>query len=91
VRIAELLRAEGARVIATDPYHDTPDVAQALSEADVVVLATNHAVYRDSSLLDLLHHKQPRPILVDCWGSWDAAKLRAAGFDLLVFGSGEPA
>jgi UDP-N-acetyl-D-mannosaminuronic acid dehydrogenase len=89
VRLAELLRAEGAEVVVTDPYHETPDLPAALRDADAVVLATNHSAYRSMEFLDILQDRQPRPILVDCWGVWDEAVARERGFDIIVFGKGD--
>jgi len=88
VRLAELLKAEGALVTVSDPFHDTPDLNTAVGDADVVVLATNHLAFRDLSFLDRLKTSGPRPILVDCWGVWDEERARAANVELLVFGKG---
>ena len=91
VRLAELLRAEGATVTVTDPFHETPDLTSAVGDADVVVLATNHSAFRDLSFLKQLKGSDPPPLLVDCWGVWDEEKVRAANAELLVFGKGDAA
>jgi UDP-N-acetyl-D-mannosaminuronic acid dehydrogenase len=89
IRLADILRNEGAIVTVTDPYHDTPSLRQALVAPDAVVLATNHVEYRDLSFLDAMNHLDPKPILVDCWGMWDEDRVRTAGFELIVFGAGD--
>jgi len=91
IRMAELLEREGALVTVTDPYHDTPDLASAVRDADVVLLATNHAAFRDLSFLDQLKTSDPPPLLVDCWGMWDEEQVRAANLELMVFGKGDAA
>ncbi len=91
IRMAELLEREGALVTVTDPYHDTPDLASAVQDADVVLLATNHAAFRDLSFLDQLKASDPPPLLVDCWGMWDEEQVRAAHLELIVFGKGDAA
>jgi UDP-N-acetyl-D-mannosaminuronate dehydrogenase len=91
VRLAELLVREGASVTVCDPFHDTPDLTSAVQGADVVVLATNHTVFRELSFLKDLKSSDPPPILVDCWGVWDEEQARAANLELLVFGKGDSA
>ena len=91
VRLAELLRTEGATVTVTDPFHETPDLTSAVGDADVVVLATNHSVFRDLSFLKQLKGSDPPPLLVDCWGMWDEEQIQAANLELLVFGKGDKA
>jgi len=91
VRLTELLVGEGASVTVCDPFHDTPDLASAVQDADVVVLATNHTVFRELSFLQNLKVSDPPPILVDCWGVWDEEQVRAANLELLVFGKGDRA
>lgn len=91
LRLAELLRTEGAEVVMTDPYLETPDLLTAVKDADVVVLATNHRAFRDMGFLDQLKASEPPPILVDCWGVWDEERARAANLEMLVFGKGDRA
>ena len=91
IRLAELLRGEGASVTVTDPFHETPDLTSAVRDADVIVLATNHDAFRELSFLEALKDSDPRPILVDCWGVWNEERVRAANLELLVFGKGDGA
>jgi UDP-N-acetyl-D-mannosaminuronic acid dehydrogenase len=89
VRMIELLRAEGASVIVCDPYFESPDINSAVEGADAVVLATNHAAFRDLGFLDILSRSNPPPILVDCWSAWDEKRVRAANIELITFGRGD--
>lgn len=89
IRVIELLKGEGASVVACDPFHDTPDVASVVREVDAVVLATNHAAYRDLTFLKMLKSSHPPPILVDFWGEWDEEQVKAANLELVVFGKGD--
>ncbi len=89
VRIIDLLRAEGADVVVSDPFHESADIATGVEGAAAIVLATNHAAFRDVPAMAQVKNANPRPVLVDCWGDWDTEQTRAAGFELIVFGKGE--
>jgi len=89
LRMIELLKGEGATVIVSDPYYDTPDLEAAVKDVDAVVLATNHAAFHSLSFLEALKKSDPPPILVDCWGEWDEETVRAHDVDIIVFGKGE--
>ncbi|HLD78261.1 MAG TPA: nucleotide sugar dehydrogenase [archaeon] len=85
VRIAELLKAEGAEVRVHDPYvQGTLELAQAADSADAVVLAVNHPEFAGVAA------KLPRgSVLVDCWGFIEPAEAKAAGLEYVRFGSGK--
>jgi UDP-N-acetyl-D-mannosaminuronate dehydrogenase len=85
----ELLRAEEANVVVCDPYFESPDLESAVADADAIVLATNHAAFRDLPFLDTIRRSDPPPILVDCWGIWDEEHLKAANIELIAFGKGD--
>lgn len=87
MRIMELLRREGAETRCHDPYHSTLSLDEALSDADAVVLATNHSAFRSLTPAHLRQKARPDCILVDAWGHWDEGEGTDPG--LLVFGKGE--
>jgi UDP-N-acetyl-D-mannosaminuronic acid dehydrogenase len=89
VRMIEILRGEAASVVVCDPYFESPDVESAIVDADAVILATNHKVFRELSFIDILRRSDPPPILVDCWGAWDEERLRAENIELITFGKGD--
>ena len=89
VRIIDLLRSEGADVVVSDPFHESADLASAVTGASAIVLATNHKAFRDVPFMPEVKNTNPAPILVDCWGEWDEEWARAAGLDMIVFGKGD--
>ncbi len=89
VRIAELLESETAAVAKHDPYiAGTETLEQAVTDADAVVLATNHPEFKEvcRAMHQLGKHK-PGCILIDCWGDIDGEEARKYGFDYIRFGS----
>ena len=74
MRISELLVREGAIVAAHDPFHDTPSLDTVLTDADAVVLATNHTAFRQLKVSELRTKTKPDCIFVDCWGQWIQAE-----------------
>jgi UDP-N-acetyl-D-mannosaminuronic acid dehydrogenase len=89
VRIIDLLRAEGADVVVSDPFHESADLKSAVEGAVAIVLATNHRAFRDVPSMPEVINANPAPILVDCWREWDGEQAREAGLELIVFGKGE--
>lgn len=89
LRIIDLIRAEGADVVVSDPFHESADVASGVEGASAIVLATNHAAFRGVPLMEQVKNANPRPILVDCWGEWDEEQAQKDGLELIVFGKGE--
>lgn len=94
VPVIEALQAQGARVVAHDPYvrelegyELTRNLEMALQDADAAVLVTRHHQYGE---LDLawLKATMRTPILVDGRNLFDAATVRAAGFTYKAIGKG---
>ena len=83
MRISELLVRDGAIVAAHDPFHDTPSVDTVLTDADAVVLATNHTAFRQLKVSELRTKTKPDCIFVDCWGQWIQAEPDE---DIVTFG-----
>jgi len=83
------LRAAGADVVVSDPFHESADLVSAVEGAKAIVLATNHKAFRNVPSLPEVKNANPPPILVDCWREWDEEQVHAAGLELITFGIGE--
>lgn len=65
-KLKNLLQVYAKQVICTDPYvkdESFVSLNEAISMADVIVLAAPHSVYKDISL-------PPNKLVVDVWGFW---------------------
>lgn len=83
MRISELLVREGAIVASHDPFLDTPSLDTVVTDADVVVLATNHTAFRQLKVSELRTKTKPDCIFVDCWAQWIQAEPDE---DIVTFG-----
>ena len=71
-KLKNLLEVYAKKVLCTDPYVSDPvlvPLQDALSEADIIVLAAPHKVYRD---IVFAEHQ----IVSDCWGFFERADLK---------------
>jgi UDP-N-acetyl-D-mannosaminuronic acid dehydrogenase len=89
VRIAEILRREGAEVRVHDPFLPGPTLEQALSGARAFILATNHSFYDTLDERDVAALLEPPRLGLDCWGVLDRKRFAGAGVDLATFGVGD--
>lgn len=90
-KMAELLETENAVVAKHDPYiENTETLDDAVNNADVIILATNHPDFQGicKTLKSLNKHKADC-IMVDCWGIVDRNEAKQSGFDYIRFGSGK--
>jgi UDP-N-acetyl-D-mannosaminuronic acid dehydrogenase len=84
-KLIRLLERELADVAAHDPHVATPTVSleEALQDADVVVVATDHAEFRDPATLALIAERADGDCLVvDPWDCWGAAQVFAYASEL---------
>ena len=91
VRIVELLETENVNVAKHDPYiEDTVTLESAVSNADAIILATNHPEFEGvcQTMHRLSKHK-PDCVLVDCWGMINSDEAKEYGFDYIRFGNGK--
>ncbi len=97
IEICELLAQAGAQVTAFEPYKTSftsphfatvPTLADAVSNADAVLLLASHSAFRSLQPADLAELTPARQ-LVDCRNIWNAADWQASGFTLTRLGVGE--
>jgi UDP-N-acetyl-D-mannosaminuronic acid dehydrogenase len=90
-KLIRLLERELADVVAHDPHVPTPTAsfAEAIEEADVVVMATDHAEFRDPSALAAIAARAKADCLVvDPWNCWGAGQVFAYASELAALGAG---
>jgi UDP-N-acetyl-D-mannosaminuronic acid dehydrogenase len=84
-KLIRLLERELADVVAHDPHVATPTVAfeQAVADADVVVVATNHSDFRDpGALATIAARAHADCLVVDPWNCWGAGQVFAYASEL---------
>jgi UDP-N-acetyl-D-mannosaminuronic acid dehydrogenase len=90
-KLVRLLERELADVTVHDPHVATPTatLAEALADADVVIVAANHSEFRDRATLGAIAEKAKADCLVvDPWNCWGAAQVFAYANELLALGVG---
>ena len=88
VRLAEVLRREGAQVTVHDPFFPGPGLEEALTGRAGIILATNHSAYKDLDIAQIAQ-LSPGVVLADCWNAFNAEAAEAQGLKLLRFGVGQ--
>jgi UDP-N-acetyl-D-mannosaminuronic acid dehydrogenase len=89
-KLVRLLERELADVVAHDPHVATPTVSfeQALDGADVVVVATDHAEFRDPrALATIAQRAKADCLVVDPWNCWGAGQVFAYASELAALGA----
>ena len=84
-KLIRLLERELADVSVHDPHVQTPTVSleDAIDNAGAVVMATNHAEFRDRDTLALIGERAAGDCLVvDPWNCWGAAQVFAYSSEL---------
>jgi UDP-N-acetyl-D-mannosaminuronic acid dehydrogenase len=79
-KLVRLLERELADVAIHDPIVPTPSAPfeQAVEDADVVIVATNHSVFeRPEALAAIADHAKPDCLVVDPWNALGAAQVFA--------------
>jgi UDP-N-acetyl-D-mannosaminuronic acid dehydrogenase len=77
-KLIRMLERELADVVVHDPHVPTPTapLAETLDGADVVIVAANHAEFRDPATLALIAQRAaPDCLVVDPWDCWGAAQV----------------
>lgn len=88
MRLMEILKREGARVYAFDPFCSSDGLDTVLNDADAVVLMTNHEAFRDITPQYAKKHAKKQCVFIDSWGMWNKEDWKTEKLDLLVFGDG---
>jgi nucleotide sugar dehydrogenase len=97
IALIERLADRGTHVEAYDPlvrsvrtkrgeFRSAESLEKCVEGADILVLATPHAVFRDIDLKKLCTRMHPNPLMVDTRGFWSRAECESAGFDYLGLG-----
>jgi UDP-N-acetyl-D-mannosaminuronic acid dehydrogenase len=89
-KLIRLLERELADVVAHDPHVPTPTAsfAEAIKDADVVVVATDHAEFREPRALSAIARQAKGDCLVvDPWNCWGASQVFAYASELAALGA----
>jgi UDP-N-acetyl-D-mannosaminuronic acid dehydrogenase len=89
-KLIRLLERELADVVAHDPHVPTPTASftDAITAADVVVVATDHAEFRDPNALSAIARRaQADCLVVDPWNCWGAGQVFAYASELAALGT----
>ena len=88
-KLIRLLERELADVMPHDPHVSTPTVSleEAVADADVVVVAANHAEFREpATLATIARGGGPECLVVDPWNCWGAGQVFAYASELAALG-----
>jgi UDP-N-acetyl-D-mannosaminuronic acid dehydrogenase len=89
-KLVRLLERELADVVAHDPHVPTPTAsfADAIKEAEVVVVATDHPEFRDpKALVAITQRAKSDCLVVDPWNCWGAGQVFAYASELAALGT----
>ncbi len=92
-KLIRLLERELADVAVHDPHVPTPTVSfeEAVDAAEVVVVATNHAEFREPAALATLAERAASDCLVvDPWNCWGGAQVFAYASELVALSPAHP-
>jgi UDP-N-acetyl-D-mannosaminuronic acid dehydrogenase len=91
-KLIRLLERELADVVVHDPHVPTPTVSfeEAVQDADVVVVATNHREFREPAALATIAARASADCLVvDPWNCWGAGQVFAYAGELATLGAAQ--
>jgi UDP-N-acetyl-D-mannosaminuronic acid dehydrogenase len=89
-KLIRLLERELADVVAHDPHVATPTASlkEALAQADVVMVATDHPEFRDAATLaEIAASAGPECLVVDPWNCWGAGQVFGYASELAALGA----
>jgi UDP-N-acetyl-D-mannosaminuronic acid dehydrogenase len=89
-KLIRLLERELADVVSHDPHVPTPTTsfADAIKDADVVVVATDHPEFRDpQALAAIAQQAKTDCLVVDPWNCWGAGQVFAYASELATLGT----
>jgi len=87
-KLVRLLERELADVAVHDPHVPTPTASfeQAIDAADAVVVAADHAEFRDPRTLAAIAERAGDCLVVDPWNCWGAGQVFAYASELTALG-----
>jgi UDP-N-acetyl-D-mannosaminuronic acid dehydrogenase len=91
-KLIRLLERELADVVAHDPHVPTPTASfkEAVTAADVVVVATDHPEFRDcAALTEIARDAKAECLVVDPWDCWGAGQVFAYASELVTLSAGK--
>ena len=75
-KVVKVLENERAEVVASDPYIESPKLADSLKNAKIVVVATNHDRYKKLGLSKIVKMTAQKSIfLIDIWNMFGTNKI----------------
>ncbi len=89
-KLIRLLERELADVAVHDPHVPTPTLGfdEAVEDAEIVVVATNHPEFRDPrALAQIAERAAADCLVVDPWNCWGAAQVFAYASELVALGA----
>ncbi len=89
-KLIRLLERELADVAVHDPHVATPTLSleEALDDAEMVVVATNHSEFcRPQTLAAIAERAKPDCLVVDPWNCWGAAQVFGYASELAALGA----
>jgi UDP-N-acetyl-D-mannosaminuronic acid dehydrogenase len=88
LRLIEILKKEGARVYAFDPFCSSDGLDTVLQDADAVILMINHHAFSEISPQYAKKYARKDCVFLDSWGVWKRKEWEKEGLDLIIFGDG---
>jgi UDP-N-acetyl-D-mannosaminuronic acid dehydrogenase len=92
-KLIRMLERELADVAVHDPRVPTPTVSldEAIQDADIVIVATNHSEFRDPRVLTAIAEQAGGECLVvDPWNCWGAGQVFAYASELALLAAAHP-
>lgn len=71
----KIFYAEGAEVHLHDPFVQSEPLIEALTDADVILVAMNHEYYRNLDLTDIKKHAKKDAVVCDIWNVFKTGKI----------------
>jgi UDP-N-acetyl-D-mannosaminuronic acid dehydrogenase len=93
-KLIRLLERELADVAVSDPHATTPtlDLEDALRDAEVIVIATNHSEFQGSALIrQIMRLAAPDCLLVDPWNALEAGQVFSYSAETAALVGADPA
>ncbi|HEY7890899.1 MAG TPA: nucleotide sugar dehydrogenase [Solirubrobacteraceae bacterium] len=90
-KLVRLLERELADVAVHDPHVNSPTVSleEALEDAEIVMVATNHSEFCEPATLELIGSRcAANCLIVDPWNCWGAGQVFAYASELAALSSG---